>query len=167
MEREKKEKKKKKKGAYGKVLGFCVLVGCVAGFLAMFGGDGFGFGGGGFGLGGSGNGNGNEPANGTNGGGYVSQNNTPDNDTEENPGYENGNEGNNIGEEPVELVIRVVGNSIYHGERELTTTELTQLFDDVNQPGFTWELHDEQAIMETFELVQMIMRENEVAYTIR
>ena len=160
--------KKKKKGNYGKVLGFCGVVACAALLFAWLGGSGFGFGGGGgFGLpfGGSGNnGNGGGYGDGTNGGytSYPPSDYTPPNGT--NGGGENGESGENGADEDVELVIRVVNNRIYHGENEITLDELVPLLEELNQPGAIWELRDEQAIMETYELVRAIMHENEILF---
>ena len=177
------EKKKKKKGAYGKVLGFCVLAGGIAAVLAWLGSGGLGFGGGGgFGLPwgqGNGNSSGGDSYNGNgayysspggdyqdiNGDGVSENNNQSDvNETGNNEAseYEGG-----ANEAPPLLVISVVGNTIFHGDDEITIDEMVRLFDDINQPGFTWELRDEQAIMETFETVRTLMLENGVYYTVR
>ncbi|MCL2362618.1 MAG: hypothetical protein FWC73_12505 [Defluviitaleaceae bacterium] len=158
------KEKKKKKGSYGKVLGYCVAVGCVAALLAIFGG-GLGFGGGGFGLpfgGGSGG------SNGGNGTGYTNDSIIQNDDPEESDDTNN-HEISEDGafEESAILTIRVVNNRIYHGEDEITIDELVQLFDDLNYPDATWELRDEQAIMETFENVQALMRENGISYVVR
>jgi len=168
------EGKKKKKGSYGKVLGYCVAVSCVAALLAVLGG-GFGLGGGGFGLPwGSGNGSGNANGNGTNGSGYTNETTTQTNDPDETDAsgdyYDNNDHEiseNGAFDEPVELLIRVVNDRIYHIEREVTLEELVSLFEGLNSPDATWELRDEQAIMETFENVQALMRENGVVYVVR
>jgi len=166
------KKKKKKKGAYGKVLGFCVLVGCIATALAWLGSGSLGFGGNGnFGLPFLGQQDSND--NGDNNGGeyYAPPEDNDTNNTDDTNGNDDDNgtndNGDTVVDEPVELVIRVVGNAIYHGENEITAEELVRLFNDVNQPGFTWELRDEQAIMETFENVRVLMRENGIYYTVR
>ena len=150
-------KEKKKKSSYGKVLGFCIIVGCLAAFLAWLTGGGFGFGGIGlpFGLGGNGNGN---------GGGYATDNGAPPQDDQNYSAYEPG--GYDTPEEP-ELLIRVVQNTIYHGEREITIDDLVPLFEELNQPGLIWELRDEQAILETYENVKAILLENEIVFTER
>ncbi|MCL2527474.1 MAG: hypothetical protein FWE42_03565 [Defluviitaleaceae bacterium] len=164
METEK--KKKKKKGAYGKVLGFCVLASCAALVLAFFGGDGFGFGGGsGFGLGGPG-GNGNGTANGTSGSGYSQGEYVPGDNYEDDNNQENGSDGV-INDEPVNLTIRVSGNNIYHDQDEVTSYELIRLFEEVNQPGLIWELVDDQAIHETLVTVRALMNENGVDFVER
>jgi len=170
-ETETKVKKKKKKGAYGKVLGFCVLAGCVAALLGWLGSGGFGFGGGsGFGLPwgqqGEGNGSGGD---GNAGSGYVQQNNE-NNDEETNneaSGYDPYQNGGGVADEGINLTIRVSGNTIYHGEDEVSSYALIRLFEGINQPGFVWELVDDQAILETLENVRMLMRENGVDFTDR
>ena len=144
-------KEKKKKGSYGKVLGFCVIVGCVAAFLAWFGGD-FGWP---FGLGDSGSG-----SNG-NGSGYTAENDYP---AVQDNGPSAGNDTGDTYTEP-ELLIRIAGNTIYHGEQEITIGELAQILDELNQPGFVWELRDEQAIMETYENVKALLVENDIGFT--
>ena len=158
------EKKKKKKGHYGKVLGFCAVVGCAAFLLSMLGGGG-GFG---FGLpwaGGNGNGNGN----GSNGGGYEANGYQPSTDYEttngEN-GYAYDENGNGAPVEPV-LIIRVVGNDIYHGYEPITLDDLVPLLEEINQPGYVWELRDVQAIMETYDNVKVLMEENGISFTER
>jgi len=156
--------KKKKKGSYGKVLGTCVVGGCIVALLALFGGN-FDIG---WPLGGGGGGNGNGGQ--TNGGnGYTNQDTYHDptyTNDEEAPGYDDQNQnGQNDGE--VELVIRVVGNTIYHVDTEVELNDLVGLLERYNRPGARWELHDEQAIMETFELVEMLMRENMINYDVR
>jgi len=137
--------KKKKKGSYGKVLGYCTAVGCTALLVAWLFGDGIGFG-----LGGPGGGS--NGGNGTNGGYSAPQDETyhvvvtpggqdePDDQQQEDTAIPEP-------EVPV-LIIRVVNSDIYHGDDAITLDDLGRLFDDINQPGFLWELHDEYAIME-------------------
>jgi len=152
------EKKKKKKG-YGKMLGFCGIVGCVAALL--WGAGNFGLGGGLLPWGQAGGGNGSGSGN----GGYASQNNQqqntppPGQGTNEDPG-DNGN-----GEVAAdELIIRVERDMIYHSERQITIDELVPLLESLNYPGAIWELHDDQAIVETYENVIALMRENGIEF---
>jgi len=148
-------KEKKKKGSYGKVLGFCTVVACLAALLGWgFGGDGFGLGGGGFGFGGS---NGNGGNDNSNGGSYAEYNtdynpyqNEPYDDTD-GSGYTNGMH------TEVVRVIRVVRDSIYHGEQEITIGELEQILDELGGQNHEWELVDEQAISETYDNVLALM----------
>ncbi|MCL2403990.1 MAG: hypothetical protein FWC92_00445 [Defluviitaleaceae bacterium] len=155
--------KKKKKG-YGKVLGFCAIVGCVA---ALFWGAGyFGFGGGilpwayGDGTNGTSNGNGN------NNGAYTAQDNQYQDTSQVDP-----DETANIpGEDevlPPVLIIRVTRGEIYHGDRQISIYELVPILEELNQPGYVWELHDDQAIVETYENVIALMRESGVYFTER
>jgi len=146
--------KKKKKNSYGKAVGFCVIVGCVAALL--WGAGNFGLGGGilpwGQSNGGNGDGNGN--------GGYAQQNNQPQDETppQENENEEPGDEGEGDEAAPV-LVIRVVRDTVYHGENQISIDELTPILEQINQPGDIWELHNVQAIAETFNQVEEIMRD--------
>ena len=150
------KKEKKKKKGYGKVFGFCVVVGCITALL--WGAGNFGIGDGllPWGQVNSGNGNGN--------GGYTGQNDQPQEtpppiEINEAPGVPvNGEES-----EP-ELLIRVVRGLIYHGERQITIDELVPLLEELSRPGYVWELHDEQAIVETYENVKAIMRENGIEF---
>jgi len=171
MDKEKKkEKKKKKKGSYGKVFGFCAVVACVATLFGWLGGGGFGFGGGGgFGLPFGSGGNGGSSGDGNGGSGYVNENGTYNNEAENNDNETSGGEvsGDGASQETVLLEIRVSGNSIYHGDQEIAIDELVPLFEELNQPGSTWELHDDQDIMETFENVRALMRENGIVYAIQ
>ena len=150
------EKKKKKKG-YGKVFGFCVIVGCIAALLWGFGGN-FGLGGG---LlpwgqaGGNGNGNGS--------GGYASQNNQPQETPQPPAGETNGENGNGEEDSP-ELIIRVVRDAIYHDSQQITIDELVPLLEELNYPGAIWELQDYYAIVETYENVLALMREHEIEF---
>jgi len=158
-------KKKKKKKGYYKVAGFCAIVGCVAALLWGAGYFGLGGGGGdGFGL----------PftqSSGNNGSGGQENNQAhtqtpPPQDTQEpqEPQDENG-EGQ---EDPApELVIRVVHDAIYHGQQEITLDDLVPLLERLNQPGYVWELHDDRAIVETYETVVAIMRENAIEFVER
>jgi len=155
--------KKKKKGSYGKVVGFCVAVGCVATLLAILGG-GFGLGGGGFGLPFGGNGSGSNNGT-TNNNGYANEPTNNDESQEDSYDYEISED--SVFEEPIELVIVVAYNRIYHNQQEVTLDELVLLLNDLNDPNFTWELIDEQAILETLENVQALMRENDIAYVLR
>jgi len=144
--------KKKKKG-YGKVLGFCVIAGCLA---ALFWGAGyFGLGGGILPWGQSEGGNGN--------GGYTEQNNQeeaqPPGDTSEAPDAPDNGE-----EIAPELLIRVARDMVYHGERQITIDELVPLLEELNRPGYVWELHDDQAIVETYDNVKALMRENGIEF---
>jgi len=149
-------KEKKKKGNYGKVLGFCTAVACIAALLGWgIGGDGFGLGGGGLGFGGGGNGNG---GNGTNGG-YVSQNEDQppySNEAGEGPINENGY--TNGATEAVRI-IRVVRDDIFHGDNLVTLGELEYILDELHSPYYGWELVDEQAISEVYDSVLSLMLE--------
>jgi len=160
------EKKKKKKGNYGKVAGYCVVVGCAAALLAWLVGDGgFGFGEGFGGLGGG------QGQNGANGGynAYQEQAYNPDvvAGEQHEPEDEHINDPNIPEPELPVLIIRVVNNNIYHGDDPISTDDLVRLFEDINQPGFVWELRDEQAIMETYENVKVLMNENGIVFTER
>ena len=150
--------KKKKKGSYGKVLGFCIIVGCVAVLFNWLGGAGFGIGGDfglPFGLGSDGNG--------SNSSGYAAEN---DNNLTQDVGTTSSEEpdDDDAAIEP-ELLIRVVYNRIYHGELEITIEEFTQLLEDINQADLVWELRDEHAIMETYENVRTLMQDNGIVFT--
>jgi len=148
---------KKKKGNYGKVLGFCAVVACVAALLGWgFGGGGFGLGDGGFGSGGNDTSNG---ANGT-GSGYEDQNEDPpsysngaDEETDDQNGYTNG-----VTLEVVR-VIRVVRDDIFHGDSLITLGELEYILDELHLIYDDWELVDEQAISEVYDSVLALMLE--------
>ena len=169
------KEKKKKKSHYGKVLGFCAVVVCAAALLAIFG-DGIGFGGGGGGLfpgrgpGGS-NGDGNGDGNGGDGSGYVQTYNEPPQDNNGNGTGENGN-GNGNGAEngvpdmPV-LTITVRVDSIYHGDEPVDIDDLEDLLLALHQPGFEWELLDDNAIYGTIQNVRTIMNNNGIDFVER
>ena len=149
------KKDKKKKKGYGKVFGFCVVVGCIAALL--WGAGHFGLGGGILPWGQIESGNGN--------GGYTGQTNQPQDEapppqeTNEAP-YEPGNDD----ESAPELLIRVSRDIIYHGEQQISIDDLVPLLEQLNQPGYVWELHDDQAIVETYENVKTLMRENGIEF---
>ena len=161
------KEKKKKKGNYGKVLGFCVVVGCAAALLAWIMGDGgFGFGDGFGGIGGSGPGGNGNGSNGTvQEGQYDPPADTTATETSD-------DDDRTIQEiefvaEPLVLIIRVVNNLIYHGDNEVTLDDLAILFNEVSHQDLMWELRDEQAIMETYENVIALMQEHGIAFTER
>ena len=170
-----KPKKKKSNSAYYKVAAACVAVVCILGALAFLFGDG------GFGLGDGFGGIGGRGGDSNNGGShYAGQNDvngeettstetdTAGQETEDNEyDPEQDPEDDTTVVEPPVLVIRVVSNTIYHGEQEVTIDELVQIFDEINQPGLTWELRDEQAIMETFANVRALMNEHGILFTER
>ena len=145
-------KKKKKKG-YGKVVGFCAVVGCIAALL---------WGAGQFGLGGGllpwGQVNG---GNGSGDGGYAQQNGQQ----EAPPVHIEPEEDTAAGEEvPPVLIIRVVRDTVYHGDRQISIDELMPLLEEISQPGDVWELYDDQAIVGTYETVIALMRDSGVEF---
>ena len=158
---------KKKKGNYGKVLGFCAVVACAAALLGWLGGVGGGFG---LPFGGGGNGGGNGDGNGANGGGYSVQDEVTPGDNQDATADTQDEEGD-ISTPPVEeppvLLIRVVNDRIYHGDVEITIDELVGILEALNQPDYVWELRDEQAIMETYENVRVLMLETGIMITER
>ena len=152
--------KKKKKGSYGKVLGFCVIVGCVAALL---------FGAGHFGLGGGflpcGQGDGG--IRGDRIGGIPVQYLPPEtpapasqeaNDTPGQPGE--GEDGYQV----PELSIRITRDRIYHDGQEIDMDGLLQTLEALNQPGDIWEVHDDQAIVQVYDDVIALLRENGIEF---
>ena len=155
------KKEKKKKGNYGKVLGFCAVVACLAALLGWgFGGNGFGLGTGGFGpFGGSGDGNGGDNDTGS---GYTeyTENQTANEDPNANPDeadYQNGD--TNGAAIEVVRTIRVVRDDIFHGQQQVTIGELEYILDELYSPNEEWEIVDEQAISEVFDAVLALMIE--------
>ena len=150
--------KKKKKGYGRKFVGTCVVVGCIAALL--WGAGNFGLGGGllpwgqgeGFSIIGSGDGSApaqNQPQNETSGAGNA--NDAPD-------------ETGDVEETAPVLLIRVARDRIYHGEDEIDIDGLMQILDELNQPGYVWELYDDQAIAGTYDNVKAIMLENGIEF---
>jgi len=141
--------KKKKKGAYGKVLGFCIIVGGIAALLGWLGV------GGGLGLfGGNGNGdNVNGTSNGAGAGDYAPY--EQDADYEEPPEDDVGNDF--VYEEPHLFTIRVVYDRIYHGDEPISLEQLEEIIDETDHPGAEWELVDERAYVGYLDLVRALM----------
>ena len=68
-------------------------------------------------------------------------------------------------EAPLSLLIRVVGNSIFHGDEEITIAGLQNLLREYDEPGLVWELRDEQAILAVYEEVRVMLMEQDVTFT--
>jgi len=138
---------------YGKVVRNCAIgVGCIALALWIFD------------IGGIGSGVGlprpwvdaTEGNNGDGeGGGYAEQPHeaTPPQDPTNNDGGQND-----------VLLVRVVGNSIYHGYEEIDIDVLANLLQNAN-PNLTWELRDEQAILGTLDVTRAVFLENGIEFT--
>jgi len=126
----------------------------------LWGAGNFGLGGGllpwGQANGGNGDGSGN--------GGYAAQDNQPQEtppptDTSDTPSE------SAIGDESApELIIKVIRDMVYHAEHQITIDELVLLLEELNYPEAVWELHDDQAIVETYEIVIALMRENGIEF---
>jgi len=154
---------KKKKKYRGKVVGTCACACIIAAFLWGIGFDGIGFGGGGGGFFGGGDGNGNG-----NGGQYTAPPSGNDTDESDNNGTQNqdnetsGDENGNGAQYAAILLIRVVEDSIYHGDEPITMDQLPGILQE--HPGQVWELRGERAIMATYEAVRLVLQENDVEY---
>ena len=147
--------KKKKRGYGRKFVGTCIVVGCIAAILWGIGE--FGFGGGGLLPWGQGDGS-----------AVVGQN---ENGQPASGAPANGNADEIAYGEPTDaddsapvLVIRVVRDRVYHGEQEIDMDGLMTALDLYNQPGYVWELHDDQAIVETYDNVRAVMLENGIEF---
>jgi len=154
-----KEKKKKKKGPYGKVLGFCILAGCVAALLGAFGSGGLGSGLWPFGDSGSGN----NSDSGTNGASSTEEY-TPENNAADTPQENEASDNAAVyepeaPEEPAAagLVIRVYRDTIFHGDEEIDIEGLEQIIEELNYDGADWELVEEQSLEYTRNLVLATM----------
>ena len=168
-----KEKKKKKGGYYGKLLGACAIAACAIGLaLGMFtdiGGFGFGDR---WGLpqlalsGGGGENGGNNYGDGSNEEvtSHVYSSNE-DAITEENDEPLISAE-TEIPHEPLLLVIRVSGHTIYHGEEELSQYGLVLLLEESynSGEGHVWELRDDRAILDTLNTVRALFSESGVDF---
>ena len=74
---------------------------------------------------------------------------------------------NGAGDEalPPPLLIRVSGESIFHGEEEINISQLRNLLREHDQPGLVWELRDEQAILAVYDEVRVLLMEYDVSFT--
>jgi len=52
------------------------------------------------------------------------------------------------------LEIRVTGSTIMHGDEEITLDELRELLESVSHRDYTWELHDDRAIVASYNEVR-------------
>ena len=67
--------------------------------------------------------------------------------------------------EPISLLIRVSGDTIFHGDDEITVADLQALLLEHNEPGLVWELRDEQAILAVYEEVKVLLMEQGATFT--
>jgi len=157
-----KEKKKKKKGSYGKVLGSCIVAGCVillASMLGFGGGSGWGPFGGGNGNGGNGNGNGTTGTNATeNYAANPEQDNEQDNQVD--PPPENETNENGANGEPVAPFIRIEYDRIYHGDVHVEDFEQFVAGLDVLRV----ELDYDHAYVGTSDFVKATLRDHGIEY---
>ena len=153
-------KKKKKRSYGGKIVGTCVVAGCIVALL---------WGAGHFGLDGGLLPWGQEDGGilGGRNGGVSAQNQSPGDATPAGNDSDVPEEPDENDESAPDLIIRVVRDRIYHGEQEIDIDRLMQILDELNQPGYEWELHDDQAIVETYDNVRAIMLENGIEFVER